>query len=453
MDLFDFTMSPAALYVLVLLAYAPGVGALIFLSKTWKFPILVTSFLGMLFFNALGSFNVFGDVRLYWLNFDPVDVGPELALILIMQATFFYLIAGVYIFCRFPPERVYLVEARDLLAIFLISLLILVVACFYFSETGTFLLVESVRGNLNTENALQFRNGFIYGLKNWPVYNLAFVFFPMVLASYGLVVYEVNKKFWPLFLWCVVLALLASLSMGSKGGVISFVLYFSLSYLSFLGFSGGNIFHIFSNRKFICFSIGAFLVLLIGYVRHTVDDVGLLVLLERIFYRMFVVYPESLAAALSYAAKEGLLGISVIPTARGLLDHEQANLPLLLHYYQSAAPGGVSTPFLAEAYLMSGWISVVIVVPLIFLLLVVLQEISFRATWGVASIAFSAIFSYLAVQLFMNGMFAAFLNFMYPAALLSLFFGILILDAFVGWVVGSGVKNKLGRIRNVELIG
>ena len=53
------------------------------------------------------------------------------------------------------------------------------------------------------------------------------------------------------------------------------------------------------------------------------------------------------------------------------------------------------------------------------LMLIFLQEVAFRIKIGFASLAFSALISYLAVRMTTIGVFATFFNFMYPATILA----------------------------------
>jgi hypothetical protein len=91
-----------------------------------------------------------------------------------------------------------------------------------------------------------------------------------------------------------------------------------------------------------------------------------------------------------------------------------------LHRYIAGAPGGVSVPFAGEIFLIGGWPALLAVVPMVFAVCIILQEISFLAPGRVAAIAFSALYAYLAMNISMNGMFASVLTFMYPGVVLLL---------------------------------
>ena len=413
-------MSPALLYALVLLAYLPGVVVLVCWRKCWYFPILCTAFLGMLFFNALGSIGVFDEKKIYPLNFDTAEIAEEFALILVFQALAFYAVVGAYLLLRKPVIIKPQASGLDLLAVWLAAIGILFIAGLYYQETGTFLLLATLDHSMNVDNALSFREKYVYGLKLWPFYNLAFVFLPVVLSNYGLILVKSHRRYRALFALAIVVSFGASLSLGSKGGVFGFVLTLGVAYLAYLGMTGQSMAAIFRSRAFIVFVLGAVAVMVLGYLWATPETLDATTLIKRLWYRIFVAYPETLAASVSYARHYGTLGISVLPTMRGLLAHDQISLSLLLHQYEAGAAGGVSVPFAGEAFLLAGWSTVILVLPCVFGVLVLLQEVAFCFTDGLISIAFSALYAYLAVVLALNGMFASLFNFMYPCTLFLL---------------------------------
>lgn len=408
-------------YSLVLLAYLPGMVALFCWKKIWFFPMLVMGFLGMFFFNAVGSFGVINLSSLYWVHFDRAAVVSEYCTLLVSQVMIYYLIIGTYIGRRSPPSQVNLVVARfDNHFIVAGVLLILIISATYFFQTGAFLLSFALDGTLNTENAYEYRMKYVYGVKNWPIFNLGFVMLPTFIASYVVIRAKLLKKLDFLFYFSLTVCFVASMSLGSKGGLLGFVLSLGIAYIVCLCSLGSSPWRVFRNRTFMVFSFLSSLLLVFGYFQATSESMTWLNFFEKLWYRLFVTSTETIAAAISYANEVGVLGMRVFPTARGLLDHKQENLPLLLHEYIALMPGGVNLPVAAEAFLVNGWWSVIVILPIVFLTLIALQEIAFRLRLGIFSIAFSAYYGYLILLLSVLGMFGTLFTFMYASVLILL---------------------------------
>lgn len=413
-------MSPWFLYALVLLAYLPGVLALCLWRKCWHFPLLCFAFLGMLFFNAVGSISVFSEDKLYRLNFDTTMVSVDLVLVLVAQAFIFYVVGGAYLVLRPIVRMAPIADGNDRSLLLIGMVIIVLLDAMYYAQAGTFLIFRSLDGTMNMGNALKFREQYVYGLKWWSLYNIGFFFLPLFLSSYALILLQVDRRQkW--FVGLVVLVCLGSyITLGSKSGFLLFVLSFSVAYISYFGMVGGAVSNFLRFRKF-WFFVGISLVLLyVGYSRAMQVEISPFSFLQQLWYRIFVTYPETLAGALSYFHDFGALGISVLPTMRGLLSHEQISLSVELHRYIAGAPGGVSVPFGGELFLIGGWAGLLATVPLVFGLLIVLQEVSFLAPHRIFLIAFVALYAYLALNISMNGVFASLLTFMYPGVILLL---------------------------------
>lgn len=411
-------MSSALLYSLVILAHVPGMVALIFWQKCWRFPILLFAFIGMLLFNAAGSIGVFSEKKIYSIAIDTSPILNDFALILTYQVIAFYFMAGIYIALRHRTQVKADATRADTLCVVIIAASILIIGYLYFLETGTFLLLANLDGSMNIDNALSFREKYVYGLRHWPLYNLAFVFLPILLSNYGLIIADSRKRYRFLFWATIIISFSASLSLGSKGGIINFVLSLGVAHVSYLGMTGSSILMVFRNRGFISFAIFASVVLIIGYLWATPYDLNAHALLQRLWYRIFVAYPEALAAAISYANQYGSLGESAMPTIRGLLQHEQVNLASVLHAYLAGSPGGLSVPMAGELFITAGWPGIFLGIPFVYVVLVMLQEIAFCLTEGLTSVALSALYAYLAIGIYLNGMFASLFNFMYPGTVL-----------------------------------
>ncbi len=157
-----------------------------------------------------------------------------------------------------------------------------------------------------------------------------------------------------------------------------------------------------------------------GYIKATPESISVLDLFERLWHRVFVVYTEAIAGAIGYTREVDFLGMEVFPNIRGFLQHTQVNIPLVMHQYISHGAGGVTMPFVGEAFLVSGWSTVLILCTVVFHTLIVLQELVFRLNFGICSLVFTAYYSYLALMLSAIGMFSTLYTFMYPGAWVTL---------------------------------
>ncbi len=427
-------MNPWLNYSLILLAYLPGIAALLWWKKLWSFPLLMMGFLGMFFFNAVGSISVLALSSVYWVNFDRVAVASEYSSLLVMQAVLYYLVVGTYIAKRSAPGISLTVTRFDDHFIVAGLLLILGTALVYYLQTGTFLVLHSLDGTLTTENAYEYRMRYVYGLKNWPIYNLGFVMLPTFIASYVFIRAKVLKRLDFLFYFSIIICFSSSLSLGSKGGVLGFVLSLAVAYIVYLSHTRQPFWGVLHSKKFLLFSLFSVGMLVVGYFRATPERMTALDFLGRFWYRLFVTSTETIAAAISYSHEVGFLGVAVFPTARGLLPHGQANLPLLLHEYISLAPGGVNLPVSAEIFLVKGWPSFLVLLTVVFLVLVALQEFAFRLRLGIASLAFSAYYGYLCMLLSVIGMFGTLFTFMY--------IGVLVLLTLIAIISSNSLKPK-----------
>ncbi|WP_193337133.1 hypothetical protein [Devosia beringensis] len=437
-------MTELVLYVLVLTAYAPGVALLATSKRVWRFPVVCFAFIGMIAFNAVGSIGVFSAEKIYWLAFDTQPVSSELAILLVSQAIIFYAICGTYVLLREPRPTNYRFEYNDGFLIALSMTAIFAIAALYYHQTGIFLIQSALDGSMDVDNSYSFRDKYVYGISNWPIYSLAFVFIPILLSNHGLIVFlSSSGKLKIVPLACLLVSFGASLSLGSKGGLLGFLLSLSVAYVTFLGMTGRTAYGILRSKVFWIFSVIAVATMVFGYIHATTELVGYTALAQRFIYRVFVAYPETIAAAISMYHDRGPLGIAVLPTMRGLLQHEQVNLSALLHEYEANTPGGVSVPFVGEAYLIGGRLGVCLALPMVFFTLIAIQEFASRLNMGLFAIGFAAIYSYLAIQLSLNGMFASLYNFMYPGTICVI--GGLALGA--GWIVRkAGEPGKVAKL-------
>lgn len=411
--------SPLLLYSSVLAAYLPGVGVIIASRNALNFPIIAFAFLGMFFFNALGSIGVFLPEKTYTIFIDTSAVAEDVALVLILQAVVYYIIALPYVLSRQAALPSTCPTRGDFLLIGCGMVVMLALTVLYYIETQSFLLFSAIDGSMGLDNSFEFRMKAIYGLANWPLYNIGMVFLPFAISSYALIAFNLSNAYRWFSALTIIVCIAISTLLGSKAGIAMFVISLGIAYGVLLGANGERIITLVRSKKFIGFTFFSLLLLYVGYNRAGGGELGLAVLIERVLYRIFVVGPETIAAAISFVQENGELGLSVFPSVRGFLSHEQANLSLIIHDYIAGYPGGATLPFSAEAFISAKWGGVIAMSAFVFLMLILFQEVAFRITTGVASLAFSALLSYLAVRMMTIGVFATYFNFMYPATILA----------------------------------
>ncbi len=227
-------MSTGLIYSLILLSYAPGVLSLFFYSRVWKFQILVFSFLGMLMFGAIGSINILGEFKVYPNELDISLVAEDYALALIVQVFIFYFCTAFYILFREPKAISLKVTRFDDVFIGVGVFFIFLLAGLYYSETKTFLMLSFIDGSMTNENAYLFREKYIYGLAHWPIYNLGFTMLPILISIYSFLRVKVLGRVDLYFYLSMMICFAASLSMGSKAGLIVFVLTFAIAKIVYL---------------------------------------------------------------------------------------------------------------------------------------------------------------------------------------------------------------------------
>ena len=230
----------------------------------------------------------------------------------------------------------------------------ILVAC-YFVETKNFLFLNLIDGSMGLDNSFEFRMKFIYGLNNWPIYNIGFTFLPTAISIYALITYTLSDAYRWISVLAIVMCIAVSMTLGSKAGFVGFAIPLALAYGVILGYSDGRLSRIKISKKLFGFFLASIFSLYIGYNKASGGGLGLVDLVERVLYRVFVVGPETIAAVISFVQENGELGLSVFPSARGIFPHEQINLSLIIHEYMAGAEGGATLPFSAEAFISAKW--------------------------------------------------------------------------------------------------
>lgn len=415
-------MKEIFLYLILLLSYLPGLVALLKFEKIRQFPILVFMFLGQIIFSIVGSFSVFHDKKIYILLFDTFPVSEQLTYLLLIQVFVFYLFAIPYIKLRTPKKSYYVEPAtfdKYFIGMGLISIFVL--GYLYYQQTGTFMLLESLRGKMNVYNTYDLRMKYYYNLPNWPFYNLAFSMLPILLVIYISIRAYFLKKFDVLFYITSIVSCTSTMSSGSKAGLsiylfILIITYLNIAFYTKLPFTKFRLDKIQLGCISVCLGT-----LVVGYIWQTPEGISPFQLLERLWYRIFVAYPEAIAGAISYTKNYDFFGITTFTNIRGLLAHKQANLSLILHQYIAGVPGGANLPLAGEGFISFGWISAFLLSYIVMTAILFIQEFSFQIKMGVFSLVFVTYYSYQAMLISAVGAFSTLFTFMYPLTIGLLF--------------------------------
>jgi hypothetical protein len=439
----------ATSYLAVLLAYAPGIYCLLRFKRCARFPIVVFCFLGLFFFNAVGSILVM--IR-HYPNLEGSMLSPDYIGILIVQALLFYLISGPYVYIRMRTSQTIRIGNVDTVFIFACMPFILFIIGLYYIEVGTFLIVELINGNINLDNILAHRQ-LSYGLDNFKYYRLGFLVLPSMLAAHVLLVGAAHKK---LKWWHVAILLscfVHSSLLGEKSGILYIFLVMIIAYSVRLSFEGKGILEMI-NTKVALGLLGAFVPTVLSYHIYY-STVGKVFRIDTLVFRIFGVYSESIALAVRYANKLGFQSGLTLPTIKGLLKHERFDIETALHVYLSALfkdyrvvttelKGNIPVSAITEGYVNFGWTGVLVFACVSFLAVIAVQEILLRTRLGILSYTLMIWYAYLALNISMYSIFYTFFSFIHTYVLL----GIILLYGMITFILKHcGAEKTLCRIQ------
>ena len=433
-------MTGVTLYIFVLLFYFPGLAILAFNKRIWDYPALAFTFVGMFALNAFGSIDVLGESTPLWrIEYDRKEVAQQCALLLVLQALIFYSLVLPYVYLRPMPAKfaASTCETLDSVILAIGLIVILSLGIFYLKETRTFLAFQD-QTNLTPAEVLELRINLIYGLKLWPLYNLGFVFLPTFISGYAVLIALSRHRINLYAILAILVCFAASLSMGSKAGLINFAVSMSIASAVWSAANGKNPFAFLRSRCFLIFFGVCALLLVLGYARMN-SNLAPLTLLGRIWYRSFVAAPEAISGAISFTIHQGFIGVHLLPTLRGLFPHQQWDLVSVLHQYVAGEPGGLNVPFAAQGYIAWGWFGVCGACIAVYSGLIAIQEISFRLRNSLFSLAFLSLYAYLGVMTAAYGMLSTLYTLMFPSCLILLY--------LAGTVLSPFVRKALGLLR------
>ncbi len=226
---------PVFLYAIVLAAYLPGVAFALRSKQATRHPVLLFAFLGLFCFHALGSIAVFAAAastsKITYMH-------GQYAAQLVAQALIFYVAAAAYLYWRRtqPAAERSSTEHRGF-SLLLLALTVGVLAA-YFSEVRHFLLLDLIAGDINSNNVLDYRLRYTYGLANFKYYRLGFLVLPAILGSYVILCALVRREADARVVTLMILCVIPSLLLGEKSAVLHIALVFLIAYATYLGLVG-----------------------------------------------------------------------------------------------------------------------------------------------------------------------------------------------------------------------
>ena len=418
-------MEAALSYLLVLLAYLPGLIAATRMRVIIQLPVVLFCFLGMFFFNAAGSilvmtrhYNYFGSL----LSF-------EYVMMLVLQPLLFYMVTGPYVLLREPKETTLINTQSDKAVTAVLVILCLVILAAYFLRVGRFLAYDLLSGTLKQQNVLEYRMR-TYGLPEYPIYRLGFLVFPILVAVQLFLGGSAKGRFERGRILGISLCLMPPLLLGEKAGVLNVTAALVIAYSVHLASLGRSFQSMFNPRLLAALAI-ALIPTLFAYSRYYRDSIMTSVeVIDTLLFRMFGVYSEALAAIVPFSREAGELGGTTLPNIKGLLPFERINLEAALHHYMtywtvemkfSGLPGSLPVPALGEGYVNFGWPGFIIFGLVSFGCVVLVQEIFLRFRFGTTSYSLMVWYGYLAMTMATTGLFATFVSLIHTVLLLLVF--------------------------------
>lgn len=405
------------LYALVLVAYLPGLVAILRMQRLAMLPVVTFTFLGMFLFTAAGSILIMTRPHFALGTL----LSGEYVAMLIMQALIFYAVAGPYLFLRrLPLERPTATLRTDRFVRGFLLLMTALILALYYIKVGRFLLFDLLAGRINRVNILEYRAQ-TYGLPEYPFFRLGFFVFPALVAALTVAMASARKRFaaWDAFV--IGICLVPPLLLAEKAAILHMAAVLFIAYALHLGSSGRSLVSALRGKAVLVVG-AAFLPTLATYLVYfsaagdSVQAAG-----DQLLFRIVGVYSEALAATVPFVERHGFLGGITMPNLKGILPHERFNLETAMHSFlaagteyrvQVALHGASPVPATGEGYVNFGWPGFALFSVVSFACVVLFQEILLRLRLcvGPTAIALSAWYGYLGFTLFTTTVFATFIS-------------------------------------------
>jgi len=412
-------------YIIILLAYAPGIYCIFKYKKIMQFPLILFTFLGLFIFNASGSILV---MNRQYPNFAGSIMTPDYIGIIVVQVLLLYLIAGPYVYLKYKTKQEIIVRNADTKFIFILVPVIVLVLIFYYQEVGKFLIIELINGNINTENVLKYRE-MTYGLSNFKYYRLGFLVLPLLLAAHVFLLGSARKSFKLWYFIVILMCFIPTLLLAEKSGILYIALTLIIAYSVHLSFHGKSMIDML-NPKLFAGVLAVFIPTIITYHLYYLAA-GKKFNISTLIFRIFGVYSESIALCVRYVDHNGHLTGLTLPTIRGVLKHDRFNIETALHVYLSSLynnfnqattelKGNIPISSIAEGYVNFGWIGVLLFGGISFLTVLFFQELFLKIHLGIISYSLMVWYAYLALNLSMYSIFYTFFSFIHTYLLIGI---------------------------------
>lgn len=431
------------LYLLTLLVYLPWLIYAIQTKKISKFPVISFCFLGLFVFNAIGSvFIIFPSI------FDRKDFfSHEYILMLNLQIVIFYGLTSIYFFfrCSQSQNSKKLLNHKSTNSIFRYFLLgmLSVYLTLFFIKVGSPPLLKIISGSFDSFSKLiNYRTETIYSGMHGNLPKISLYFLPMFTAIYifieGYVTHKKNSLNYILVGGCI---LIFSLT-GGKGNLIEIAVSLGITYIIVRHYHPLK-----EKNKLPYKQICLWLVLLIiptMWIYRTylsmLHSSDIFLGKDGLLYRIIGVYSESMAATVIYVQKNGFLEGNTFPSRISSLipNYQPIDLHTEMYKFIFGGSGGASVPACAEAYINFGWIGFIYVTSLIFVLVILIQELLLRMPTNVFSLSLMAIYSYFAIAIAQTTLFGYLLSFTFTIWFIFMFF----VRAFIYWLCSDIIKLK-----------
>lgn len=420
-------ITPYVIFMLLMVAYLPGLAAILLIPRFTALPLVTFSFLSMFLFTAVGSISVL--TTPHWA-LGPLYSGAYVKM-LFGQIILFYLVVGPYVWFRKTPvyPNFGSLELANVLRTVL-TLGTLAILAYYYMKVGRFLVFDLVAGRINRVNILEFRQ-LTYGLPEFPVLRLGFFVFPALIAAITVAITSSRGILTGQSILLIILCMVPPLLLAEKAAILHMVVVLFVSYGLYLGDRGlpwARALQVKTVLALIVAFIPTVLVYLAYYngpadsIQSTLDD---------FIFRIVGVYTEAMAASVLFVETHGFLNGVTMPNVKGLFSHERFNIEVAMHGFlaagsehhsQQVLKGASPIPATAEGYINFGWLGFVFFSLLIFTSIVLVQEIiiRLRPLFGAAVWALSAWYGYLAFTLMTTTIFATFVSLIHTMLAISI---------------------------------
>lgn len=423
-------------YFLVLFAYIPGLIALFKFKFYGKFPLILFSFLGMFVFHASGS------ILIMYKGATQTGIplfSHQYIIMLIVEAVIFYIVTWPYILLRRDVELKVDHTRRDNIIIPILILLIVSILAIYRIKVGSFLISDLLSGKINASNVISYRAEKSYGVSYFSFFEWGFISFPMLLASHLLLVCLANKRFSILNIFLILLCFVPGLLLGQKAGVLWTAAMLFITYTIYLGINDKPPIKAITVKSAV-FSLAAFIPTLFIFFLY-MNRPGFRQVLKSMIYRIFGAYSETLAGVIPMVKSYGFAYGNTFPVIGS-----HPGLDARMHNFLYGFEGNATVPAVGEGYVNFGWPGFIFFAGLLFVIIVVLQELLIRFRYGVFLYTIIAWFAYLAIYTNFIGLFATFLSPLnYAVFLLAL------LVWFIDYVFKKLAAGRSASDREIEL--